>query len=266
MYNIKTTPGDRDELTINWSLEHKRFNIKFSFSFWRSLRLILSSTQNSLFTMDASCNNVHVDACPSLPLLGSFFGSGPSLSVPTKWFQLWTNSNQSFKCERMNFFVHTKWLPKPWNCHCGVISPVVQNIFLFNLDPPLEYAISRCLKLKSLRGFHQKCNLVEYVQSTRREKGVEDYNRIPTTRSIRTGYGKGDVPSTQDPQCYTTKNNSPLLISFGLTWSNYQRILWYVWNSQVIQVEKEDGTTLGQELVCRNENRIHIVRDLNIPL
>jgi hypothetical protein len=37
-------------------------------------------------------------------------------------------------------------------------------------------------------------------------------------------------------------------------------------NSKVIRVEKEDDTTLGQELVCKNENKVHIVQDLSIPL
>jgi hypothetical protein len=31
-------------------------------------------------------------------------------------------------------------------------------------------------------------------------------------------------------------------------------------------MEKEDGTTLGQELVYKNENIVHIMRDLGIPL
>jgi hypothetical protein len=37
-------------------------------------------------------------------------------------------------------------------------------------------------------------------------------------------------------------------------------------NSQVIRVEKEDGTILGQELFYKNENKVHILQDLNIPL
>jgi hypothetical protein len=30
-------------------------------------------------------------------------------------------------------------------------------------------------------------------------------------------------------------------------------------NLKVIKVEKEDGTTLGHELVCKNEKKAHIV-------
>jgi hypothetical protein len=37
-------------------------------------------------------------------------------------------------------------------------------------------------------------------------------------------------------------------------------------NVLVIWVEKEGDTTLGQELVCKNESKVHIVQDLNIPL
>jgi len=31
-------------------------------------------------------------------------------------------------------------------------------------------------------------------------------------------------------------------------------------------VEKEDGTTMGKELVSKNENKVHAVGDLGIPL
>jgi hypothetical protein len=30
-------------------------------------------------------------------------------------------------------------------------------------------------------------------------------------------------------------------------------------------MEKEDGTTLGHELVLKNENKVHVMWDLNIP-
>jgi hypothetical protein len=50
--------------------------------------------------------------------------------------------------------------------------------------------------------------------------GIEDCDLKLITIWIRKKYGKGDVFSTHDPQCYTTKDCSPSPISFELTWSN----------------------------------------------
>jgi hypothetical protein len=99
------------------------------------------------------------------------------------------------------------------------------------------------------------------------KKRVEDWNKKPRTKTMKRRYGKGDVPWTHDLQCYTTKDYSPPPISFGLTWNNYPIIFSiclricksFKWKRRMV-------TILGHELVYQNENKVHIVQDLSIPL
>jgi hypothetical protein len=62
-----------------------------------------------------------------------------------------------FKCEKMHPLGHTEWFPKAWECHNVVTSPIVENIFLRNPNPLLQYNNIKCLELKILGGPRQMC-------------------------------------------------------------------------------------------------------------